>query len=122
MNMKNICGNNNVFIIIILIAAFIFSCTSSETKTGDEIVKIEGQISNIDQQIASLIASKKSRSNTVILHERGHFDFAGRLIDQSLNEPIDRRNNEIDTEIYKLKSQREMLVVNLAALRQSLNK
>ncbi len=118
MNMKTMCRQNILLIIAILIATFISSCISSDTRTTDEIATVEGQIKNIDQQIAKLMVLKRSRISTA----RNDDIVEGILIDKVYNKPIDEENNRIGAEIYKLSSQREILVAKLTSLYQSLNR
>ncbi|MEN6319601.1 MAG: hypothetical protein ABFD82_12690 [Syntrophaceae bacterium] len=104
MKMKNICRSS--ILLILVIAICLVSCTSSEdtvrvqrdVNTRNEIAAVEGQIRHIDQQIAELTQKR--------------FLFR--------DEPL--LVTDVDAKINKLKSEREMLVVKLTALYQSLNK
>ena len=118
MNIQTMCRPNILFIIAVLMTTFISSCISSDTRTREEITNIEGQIRNIDQQIAKLMVLKRSRIGTA----RNDDIVEGILIDKVFNKPIDEENNRIDAEISKLKSQREMLFARLTALYQTLNR
>ena len=134
MNTKSVCRNIVLSVVMFLIATFIVSCndwTQRDAKTSNEIATVEEQIRQIDQQIAQRIARKMPKSNTVHptkVYVDNNRSYAEKTLDNLMSErptPIDSSdiwNNEIDAEIHKLKSEREMLIVKLNALYQSLNK